>query len=201
MMIVPMLAQEPAAASNKAAFRVIVNFDSRHTFVNDDPIRFYGFRVGAQRGNDVLAIGFYGIGDSYIQQDVLIPGVGSRTLHTDFDYTALTYERLFINSKRWQVGVPISLGLGNYRRGFINEDKKLVPWTINELVPIEATVHADYNLFWWMFIGTGAGYRYVFAEREASRTLSDRTYYIKLGVRVGELAKRAFAKKKDDGTK
>mgnify|MGYP003381612853 CR=1 FL=1 len=184
----------------KAAFRIFFNFDFRSTFVNADPVRFYGFRLGAQRNLDMISIGFYGLGDPYVQPSVDLAGIGKRELRTDFDYTALTYERLLINSKRWQVGVPVSIGLGNYRKSYLNEEQKLVPYSTNELVPLEASLHADYNLFWWIFIGVGGGYRHVLAaDLDATKTLSDWTYYGKVGLRLGEVVKRVRTKIKKNG--
>ena len=54
-----------------------------------------------------------------------------------------------------------------------------------------ATLHVDYNVFWFVFIGVGGGYRYVLAaDPAATSTLSDRTYYYKIGLRFGEVVKR-----------
>lgn len=193
--------QEPSATKAKAAFRVTFNFDYRNTSVNRERVRFYGFRIGAQRGKDLLAVGFYGLGDDYIQPAVLIDGVGLRQHHTDFDYVALSYERLLIDTRRWQVGVPVSIGLGNYRRFYLDEGRVLVPYAVNELVPIEATLHADYNLFRWLFLGVGGGYRHVLAaDRSATVTLSDWTWYGKVGLRLGVLVKGIFkGKEKNNG--
>lgn len=178
----------------KAAYRIVFNFDFRQTFVNAEQVRFYGFRLGAQRENDLLAIGFYGLGDPYVQENTEVPGIGRRTVHTDFDFTAFTYERLLVNSERWQVGIPVSIGLGNYRRGYIGDEGRLVPLSTNELVPLEVSAHADYNVFWWIFVGVGGGYRHVLAaDPSATRTLSDWTYYAKAGLRLGEVVKRVRA--------
>lgn len=186
----------------RAAFRVLFNFDFRRTYVNADPVRFYGFRLAAQRDRDVLGIGFYGLGDPYVQDGVALPGLGQRTVRTDFDFTAVSYERLLVNSKRWQIGIPVSVGLGNYRRGYLGDDDRLVPLSTNELVPLEASLHVDYNILWWVFIGVGGGYRHVLAaDPAATRTLSDWTYYLKAGLRLGEVVKRVRGngKSKDNG--
>jgi hypothetical protein len=194
-------AQQEAKVRTKAAFRVIFNFDYRNTTVNAERVRFYGLRLGAQRGRDILAIGFYGLGDDYIQPAVPVDGVGIREHHTDFDFVALSYERLLIDTRKWQVGVPVAVGLGTYRRSYLNEKGLLVPYAVNELVPIEATLHADYSIFRWLFIGAGAGYRHVLAaDRAATVTLSDWTWYGKVGLRLGVLVKGIFnGKEKDDG--
>lgn len=201
LMIAPCGWAQDGSATTRAKFKVFFNFDFRRTFVNAEPIRFYGFRLGAQRDLDMISLGFYGIGDRYVQTDVQLPGLGARELHTDFDYTALTYERLLINTERWQVGLPVSVGLGNYRKSYRNDDGGLVPYSTNELVPIELSFHTDYGLLWWMFIGVGGGYRHVLAaDPDATRTLSDWTYYAKAGIRLGEMVKRARTKKKHGTT-
>lgn len=187
----------------KAEFRVLFNFDFRQTHVNSDAVRFYGFRIGAQKGRDIIAIGFYGLGDPYIQQKVDLGEFGVRDLISEFDFTTVTYERLLIDSKRWQVGVPVSIGLGNYRKSYRDPEERLVPYSTNELVPLELSCHADYNLFWWVFIGVGGGYRYVLAaEQETTIALSNWTYYGKVGLRVGEVVKRLGQPKRkmDHGT-
>ncbi len=195
-------AQDTLPPPPKAAFKLFFNFDFRRTHVNADPVRFYGFRLGAQRNMDLLSVGFYGLGDPYVQPAVDLEGIGVRELRTDFDYTALTYERLFISTKRWQVGIPVSIGLGNYRKGYLNEQGKLVPYSTNELVPLEASFHTDYNVLWWLFIGVGGGYRHVLADDpDATKTLSDWTYYLKAGLRAGEMIKRARTRIKKNGTK
>jgi len=175
----------------KAAFKVIINFDARRTFVNSASVRFNGFRIGAQRGKDIIAMGFYGLGDPYVQPAVDLGALGIRQFYTRFNYTALTYERLLIDAKRWQVGIPISVGLGNYRTSYRDTTGAEIAYGVNELVPVEAALHADYNLFWFVFIGVGGGYRYVFAaDPEATDKLSDWTYFAKVGVRFGEVVKR-----------
>ncbi|MEZ4738145.1 MAG: hypothetical protein R2818_02030 [Flavobacteriales bacterium] len=142
-------------------------------------------------GKDLVAIGFYGLGDPYVQEAVDLGDLGVRRFYTRFNYTGLTYERLLIDVKRWQIGIPLSVGLGNYRTSYLSDDGKEIAYAVNELVPLEATLHVDYNVFWFVFIGVGGGYRYVLAaDPAASRTLTDWAYYFKVGLRVGEVAKR-----------
>lgn len=203
LLLLLLLSEAPAHARQhpegrvKPAFRVPFHFDFRNTYVNGDRVRFYGLRLGAQRGRDLLCIGFYGLGDPYVQRAVPIEGVGARDLHTNFDYAAMTYERLLIDSKRWQVGIPVSIGLGAYRRSYLQDDR-LVPLSVNELVPLEATMHADYNLLRWLYFGMGGGYRHVLAaDKAATVTLSDWTWYAKVGLRLGVLVKGIFNARND----
>ncbi|MEO8588308.1 MAG: hypothetical protein ABI432_02980 [Flavobacteriales bacterium] len=199
-----MLAQDTirTITERKAGFRVLFNFDFRRTFVNTESVRFYGFRLGAQRDKDIIALGFYGLGDPYVQPSVDLGELGAREVVTHFDFATLTYERILLDSKRWQIGVPLSIGLGNYRKSYREPDGSLIAYSTNELVPIELSLHTDYNLFWWLFIGVGGGYRYVLAaDHQTTIVLSDWTYYFKAGIRVGEMIKRVKREfKKEHGS-
>jgi hypothetical protein len=194
-----------AAPMRKAGFKVLFNIDARRTFVDAVPVRFYGLRVGAQRGRDVLTVGFYGLGDPFQRLAVDLPDVGIRDLETRFDYTALAYERILLDSKRWEIGLPISVGLGNYRTSYrdTSEGRPLRTYRTNELVPLDIGATVDFKLFWWAFIGVGGGYRYVLAEDPVvTVALSDLTYYVKFGLRFGEVVKRTRqALRREHGTK
>ena len=188
------LAIEDADTTGKirAEYRILFNFDFRRTFVNSDPVQFYGFRLGAQRKRDIIAVGFYGLGNPYIQKNVDLGALGERELRTNFDFTTLTYERVLLETKRWTIGFPISVGLGTYRTSYRDSTDKFRLHSTNELVPIEAGLHVDYNIFWWFFVGVGGGYRHVLAaDRNTTITLSDMNYFAKAGLRVGALVKRA----------
>ncbi|MCB0765822.1 MAG: hypothetical protein KDB95_01285 [Flavobacteriales bacterium] len=184
----------------KAAFKVVLNFDARRTWVNNASVRFNGMRLGAQRGRDMIAFGYYGLGDPYIQPSVDLGELGKQEFYTRFSFAALTYERLLIDTKRWQAGIPVAFGLGNYRTSYRDTTSgKEIAYGVNELVPIEATLHCDYNVFWFVFIGAGAGYRYVLADDPAAtRILSDYTYYFKVGLRFGEVVKRVRKRLRDN---
>lgn len=193
---------EAQADSTKvqAAFKVVLNFDARRTWVNDASVRFNGVRLGVQRGRDLIALGLYGLGDPYIQPSVDLGELGKQEFYTRFSFAALTYERLLIDTKRWQAGIPMAFGLGNYRTSYRDTTSgKEIAYGVNELVPIEATLHCDYNVFWFVFIGAGAGYRYVLADDPAAtRILSDYTYYFKVGLRFGEVVKRVRKRLRDN---
>jgi len=190
--------------TRKAAFRVIFNFDFRRTFVDTEPVRFYGFRLGAQRGRDIVSFGVYGLGDPYLRTAVELDGVGTRDLQTRFDYAGIGYERILFDSKHWEIGLPVAIGLGNYRTSYrdLEDPDVFIPYSSNELVPMEGGVHVDYKVFWWAFIGVGGGYRYVLADDPVvTVALSDFAYYFKVGLRIGEMTKRVRKElRKDHGS-
>lgn len=200
----PAVSNELKVTKRKAAFRVIFNFDFRRTFVDTEPVRFYGFRLGAQRGRDIVSFGVYGLGDPYLREAVFLEGVGTRDLLTRFDYAGIGYERIIYDSRHWEIGIPFAIGLGNYRTSYrdLADANAFIAYGSNELVPVEAGVHVDYKIFWWAFFGVGGGYRYVLADDPVvTVALSDLAYYFKAGLRVGEMAKRARKElRKDHGS-
>jgi len=175
-----------------APYKLLLNLDARRTFVDAAPVRFYGLRIGARRGRDVLTVGLYGLGDPFEREDVLLDDVGVRDVQTRFDFFSFGYERILFDSERWEIGVPVNIGIGNYRTSYRDSSMAVWrPYSSNELVPVEAGVQVDYKLFWWSFVGVGGGYRYVLAEDPVvSTALSDLTYYLKFGIRFGQIVKR-----------
>jgi hypothetical protein len=193
-----------AATPPVPPYKVLLNLDARRTFVDAEPVRFYGLRIGVRRGLDVLSIGLYGLGDPFLREGVLLDDVGVREVQTRFDFFSFGYERILFDSERWEIGVPVGIGLGNYRTSYRDSSMAVWrPYSSNELVPVEAGVQVDYKLFWWSFVGVGGGYRYVLAEDPVvSTALSDLTYYVKFGIRFGQIVKRTRdSLRKPHGTK
>ena len=175
----------------KAQFKVMVNFDFRRTWVNADPVGFYGFRIGAQKNKDVIALGFYGLSTPYVQQDIDLDELGEREVRTNFDFTTITYERILLETRRWQLGIPIGVGLGNYRTSYRDDDGSFRAYTKNELLPVDLSLYLNYKITWWGFIGVGGGYRYVYAKDDRiSTSLSNWTWFAKAGLRFGAIYKK-----------
>jgi hypothetical protein len=189
----PAMAQEDLTITKrKAQFKMMLTFDFRRTWVNAEAVGFYGMRIGAQKNKDIIALGFYGLSTPFIQPEVdLGNALGVRKLRTQFDFTTLTYERILMDTRRWQLGLPVGVGLGNYRTSYRTDEGDYRAYTTNELVPVDASLYLNYKITWWGFIGIGGGYRYVYAyDRNISNNLSDWTWFAKAGLRFGAIYKR-----------
>ncbi len=200
--MVPALAQDEGMVitKRKAHFKMMLTFDFRRTWVNAEPVGFYGLRIGAQKGRDIVALGFYGLSTPFIQPEVdLGEPFGTRELRTNFDFTTLTYERILIETTRWQLGLPVGIGLGNYRTSYRTDEGTFRAYTTNELVPLDASIYLNYKVTWWGFIGVGGGYRYVYAfDPNISTVLSDWTWLAKVGLRFGQIYKRIRGSSEDE---
>jgi hypothetical protein len=183
----------------KAAFKMALTFDFRRTWVNEQPVGFYGLRLGAQKNKNIISLGFYGLSSSFIEPEVdLGEPLGDRELRTKFDFTTLTYERIIFENEKWQLGIPFGVGLGNYRTQYRNDDGSFRAYSANELVPVDLSIYANYNVKWWAFVGFGGGYRYVYArDGHITDILSNWTWFAKAGLRFGKIYQRILGTEDD----
>jgi hypothetical protein len=199
----------------RAAFRFLLNLDARNTAVFDRTVRFFGVRIGAWKNRDIIALGFYGLDNPVIDNSVQLTDVGrdSTNVRTALSYAGLTYERLFIDNKRWQLSVPLMVGLGNTRVEYLDSTDTYRPYARREVVPVELGVRGAYKLFFWLYIQAGVGYREVLsADHRAHNNYSGFTWSYGLSLKLGNIYRYAKGKVKewreehrseddDDGTK
>ncbi|MFZ1688374.1 MAG: hypothetical protein WAU70_13175 [Flavobacteriales bacterium] len=196
ILVLPMFASAqdglPPPTKVKAGFRPLFQFDTRYTFIDRRSVQFYGIRLGAQKGRDILAIGFYGIGDPLRRDSVLLVGVGVRNTVAQLDYAGLTYQHLFVDSRYWQISLPVLLGLGSATTRYVQADNSTALWSRNEVVSLEPMAKVSFKFFSWLYLDTGAGYRLLFSEDpRIQRTYSAWTYDLGLVVRLGQLYRSA----------
>jgi hypothetical protein len=190
--------QVPASAEERprAGFKVLFNFDSRRTQVDGEGARFFGFRLGAQRGRDIIALGYYGLSDPYYRNDVVRPDIGDTTdLRLGISYAGLTYERILYDSRRWQLSIPLTLGLGNVTVDQLDTADTYRPLARQEVTVVEPGVKGAFKLFFWLFLTAGAGYRQaVTQDRDARDIYSDFTWNYGISIKLGEIYR--YAKRK-----
>lgn len=202
---VPAAAQEVDTAGtspperSRAAFRPVFNFDTRRTRVDGENAKFNGFRIGAQRGKDIIAVGFYGLATPFIEEDVMLAEVPDTTdAKLGIDYVGLTYERIVFDPRKWQISVPVMVGLGNVKVDYLDSAEVYRPYFRNEVVPVEFGVKGAYKLFFWLYLTAGAGYRHVFtSDRLAEATYSNLTWNYGISIKLGEIVRYATRKIKE----
>lgn len=174
----------------KADFKILLNLDARRTVVFDEPVRFFGLRVGAQRHNDILAIGYYGFDNPWIDHSVPLPEVGRDTtdLRSTLNYGALTYERVLLENKRWMLSVPVMVGIGHVDIAYRDTTGVFLPYAKREVWPLEGGVRAAYKVFFWLYIQGGVGYRKVLTDEFlADRVYTGVTWNYGLSLKLGKI--------------
>ncbi|HEY0976798.1 MAG TPA: hypothetical protein VGE21_04965 [Flavobacteriales bacterium] len=178
----------PARA--KADFKILVNLDARRTVVFDEPVRFFGVRLGAQRDKDILAIGYYGFDNPWIDHSVPLPEVGRDTtdLSSSLSYGALTYERVLFENKHWMLSVPVMAGIGHVEIDYRDTTGVFLPYTKREVWPMEGGVRGAYKVFFWLYLQGGVGYRKVLTDEFlADRVYSGVTWNYGVSLKLGKI--------------
>lgn len=182
----------------RANFKVILNFDARRTRVDGENAKFNGIRIGAQRGKDIVAIGFYGLAVPFVEQNVQLPDIPDTTdARLNINYVGLTYERILYDSRWWQLSVPTQIGLGSV--SVDHRDTLLAdvfhPYTREEIVPVESGLRGAFKPFYWLYLNAGAGYRQVFSRDPRARDIySDLTWNFGLSIKLGEIIRHTTRK-------
>jgi hypothetical protein len=149
-----------------------------------------------------------------IDNSVRLTDVGrdSTDVRTVLSYAGLTYERVFIDNKRWLVSAPLMVGLGNTRVEYLDSTFTYRPYARREVVPVELGVRTAYKLFFWLYIQAGVGYREVLSSDPRVRhTYSGLTWSYGVSLKLGNIYRYAKGKvmewrenrseEDDDGTK
>ncbi len=186
----------------RANFRVLFNFDFQQTRVSDRNVRFYGLRLAALKGKNIIGLGVYGLASpqEYPRERILIDnGFDTLDVSLDIDYAMLTYERILFLSDRWQLSLPMSAGLGNVRSRIRQPGVgDFLIFSEREAVIGLVAGKATYSIKFWLFAFAGAGHRFVFTrDRLTDEAYSGFTWTAGLGIRTGALLKYWKAQRKD----
>jgi opacity protein-like surface antigen len=113
-------------------------------------------------------------------------------VRTRLDYAALTYEHVLVDRTKWQLSVPVMLGLGNTRSEYQDSTQRWIGYTKSEVVPTEASVRAAYKLFFWLYVQGGVGYRKVFTgDAISDRAYSGYTWGAGISIKFGKIVRYA----------
>ena len=183
----------------QAEFRVMVNLDFNRTVVQSNAVNFYGFRLGAQKEKNIIAVGFYGLAEAQLFKDQPINnGADTSDLSLDIDYGSLTYERVFLESEKWQISTPLAFGLGNVRTRMPDENGQFRVTSEKEAFIVHYGVKISYELLFWLHAQGGMGQRHVFTRDSLTdRTYSGFTWVVGVGIKTGEILRHWKSKRKN----
>lgn len=140
--------------------KVSVGLDSRRSFVSRQDVNMLGARAGLDFDGMVrVGGGIYFLFSDIHQQFVLTnPSTGEDstvTARLRFNYITFFFEPVILKSRRWEISIPLHLGLGDtYFEGAGFDQSR--PRTV---VLSEASVIGHYKIFPWIGLGGGVGYR------------------------------------------
>lgn len=174
--------------------RFIFNFDARRQEVRGDIVRFFGLRAGIQERYNIYALGLYGLGDPFEDSGVRLEDIGrdSVDVRSSIGYLGLTYERILLDTRHWQLSVPFMVGLGNATVDYKDSTNAYRRYRETRVVPLETGVRAAFKLLFWLYLQGGAGYRKVTGPSElVNKEFSGPTWNFGLSIKLGKIFRYA----------
>jgi len=171
-----------------------IKFDARRTFFQKQWIGVGGLRLGVEyRRIHRIGMGFYFLNtrifDSEFDYDIV-----AESIEYDFSYNSIYYERALYFDRKWEFGSGIHLGGGRINVLY-NPDGGNNRVIIDE-IPFntgEFSLYGEYNIFYWLGIGTGLGYRHVWGlDKTLRQSFSSPIFSATLQVKFIKLAKSFF---------
>jgi hypothetical protein len=195
--------------SDKARF--IVNFDARRQEVLGDVVKFYGLRFGIQRRWNIYAIGLYGLGTPFEERGIEVADLRKDSLdvRTSMNYLSGTYERILLDTRKWQVSVPFMAGIGNSPLDVKDSTGVYRRFKDYRVVPLETGLRASYKVLFWLYLQGGVGYRKVLGPSPlVDKKYTGVTWNYGLSIKFGKiyryakdkLEERRERKATEDGT-
>lgn len=156
-------------------------FDGRNSFISQSGVRFFGIKAGLQFDRKVSVGLGYNFLWSSLKEDLIKAGqVQSSELV--FRYFSPYLDYVFYRDSRWQLSIPVQIGLGEsfyrpiegkqgkrYERGFV--------------ASYEPAIAFEYRFLEYFGIGMGVGYRLMLIpNRRVEEQFTSPVYIFKLKV-------------------
>jgi len=186
---------ERIGACFKTNPRLLFSFDSRRSFIRSGNVKIFGLRFGLEFDNLVRAgIGFYGLSTGTGIDWVRPTGDTIRNARLNFGYVSGFFEYVFFQNKKWELSVPLHLGIGE--TSLSNSDYPfLQPETRQSVLLTEISAQGQYKIFWLVGLGAGIGYRHMISPRtKVTKNFDAPIYLFKVRIFIGELFRRVAKK-------
>jgi len=172
-----------------------IGIDARRTLFQKEWVAVMGLQAGVEyRRVHRLGAGFYFLNTRVFDRnfDFDIP---AEQVEYEFRYNTLYYERVLFFNRKWETGANAHVGGGSVKIFYQNPQN---PNDRIELDPVEFSAfelaaYGNYNIFYWLGIGAGTGYRFVFAGgSDLRRNFSSPIAVVNLQLKITKLARGFF---------
>ena len=176
----------------KSKPKINIKGDNRNSFISSRRARINGIKLMLEYNNKFN----YGIGYNFLNSEI------NKTLYNiekqgdtiqarlNMQYIGFFTEYTFYNEKKYQISIPIQLGLGfdNYKYS----DKVLYR---KPIIIYETSLQGHYKIIPWVGIGLGAGYRIMLLNnKNIDFKLNSPFYMFKVIIFFGDIYNDLFKK-------
>lgn len=113
----------------------------------------------------------------------------------EIGYGTLFYQYNFLNTKRWEMSVPLEIGTGHYKQSVKDSTGKAVPGfsdTLSKSITLfGAGYMVSFKIFKWLGVGAMVGYRLVGGGEPKKINLNGFVYSYGIEVYFGQIYKMA----------
>lgn len=189
-------AQMMDSIANSFSFkpRPVFKFNARNSFIASRTARINGFQLGANFNNTVEV----GAGYNWLQSnkyDARPVPQGVEIFELKFQFISAYFDYTFHKSKRWQLSIPLQLGVGKSYFGAIQinpGERHSEDW----IVLYEPGMTAEFRPIRFVGIGMGMGYRLMLKNNKAiDQGFTSPIYLLKGLIYLGEIFRTATAPK------
>lgn len=158
-----MISPKAALEALKTKPKFMAGFDTKRSFISSRDVSIFGIKTGLDFDGKIrLGFGIYFLSTPFYRSfKVSLPGSGGAldTIPAKLHFTFLGYfaEYIFLRSKRWELGFPLYVGIGEVNFPDVPGFKQQ-PLLLGQFL-----FRADYKIFPFFGLSGGIGYRQILA--------------------------------------
>lgn len=183
--------------------QLFAKLDTRHSFIYNNRVKIIGIKGGLNYGKRL----HFGLGYNqlylpskkldkqiyYSDQDNMKDSVAAKL---KLFYFSIQAEYIFYKNNKWQLSMPLQLGIGDtyYKYQLFNKKQKTKQFIIYVYEP---AISIEYKIIKWFGIGADIGFRLmVTKQKEINQKFNSPTYAFKLLIYYDEIINALFPNNK-----
>jgi len=167
-------------------------YETRNSFISTRSARISGIKIGLDFNKTVqVGLGYNWLSSDLFQERSIASGLDA-PFTTDFKlrfrYFSPYIDYTFYRKKRWEISIPVQLGMGTARYEYANS-AGIKEFTKGKFILLyEPQMVAQYKLMQYFAVGGGVGFRLILAGNNAMpENFNSPTYVIKAKVYFADI--------------
>lgn len=167
--------------SGDKKWKMFFDFDARRSVLLSQKIKINGIRIGCTyKGVNRFGIGLYSLKDK-IQIEGLAIDIADAHSQPDpkvsFSFTTLFYEKVFFKTKRWEISLPASCGIGSLNSEYKNNLGNYKKLKKDNFSLVSLGVNTNFYILPWLYPRVMVGYRFAFNSNKNIASSFTKPFY------------------------
>lgn len=146
----------------------LFSLDQRNSFIKSQPVNIWGAKAGVtlyDRHN--LGFGYYSLETNSSAQRILPDHKENINRSLKMSYATVFYEYNFVESRWWEIGIPVETGYGQYNLVSTNAGNgKVVLNKQGGVIPLGTALDIYFKPTKWFALNLMGGYRWVISDNQ-----------------------------------